>query len=56
MGGGVVVRLGRWVIRVFAPVFVFCQLAVAVNDNRTIARWHTDRRWLTTGTAAALPP
>ena len=23
--------------------------------NRTIARWHTDRRWLTTGTAAALP-
>ena len=23
--------------------------------NRTIARGHTDRRWLTTGTAAALP-
>jgi hypothetical protein len=38
------------------PLFVVCQLAVAVNDNRTIARWHTDRRWLTTGTAAALPP
>ncbi len=25
-------------------------------SNRTIARWHTDRRWLTTGTAAALAP
>jgi len=25
-------------------------------SNRTITRWHTDRRWLTTGTAAALPP
>jgi hypothetical protein len=22
-----------WVIRVFAPVFVVCQLAVAVNDS-----------------------
>ena len=48
--------MGVWVVRVFAPLFVVCQLAVAVNDNRTIARWHTDRRWLTTGTAAALPP
>jgi hypothetical protein len=25
--------LGVWVVRVFAPLFVVCQLPVAVNDS-----------------------